>query len=144
MYLHVGAKGLSQNVTIAADNTPLEKVFTAVEQQTGYVFFFNKAVLKNTRPVTIKAENMPLETFLNRYMDKPVAEFSFQNKTIVILRKLYQSKLNPHRLRSFLHHMTFTVASSTKKSEPVAGVSSKLKGHNGDTTDVNSIFHCQV
>ncbi|MBN9383745.1 MAG: SusC/RagA family TonB-linked outer membrane protein [Chitinophagaceae bacterium] len=85
--LQVSARVHSQTVSFSGKNVPLEKVFTSVEKQTGYVFFFDEAILKDAKPVTIRAENYPLQLFLSRVLDGQPLKFSFQNKTIVISRK---------------------------------------------------------
>ena len=85
--LQVSARVHSQTVSFSGKNVSLEKVFTAVEKQTGYVFFFDEAILKDARPVTIQAENYPLQLFLSCVLNGQPLKFSFQNKTIVISRK---------------------------------------------------------
>lgn len=85
--LQVSAHIHAQTVSFSGKNVPLEKVFAAVEKQTGYVFFFDEAILKDARPVTIRAENDPLPVFLNRVLDEQPFKFSFQNKTIIISRR---------------------------------------------------------
>jgi TonB-linked SusC/RagA family outer membrane protein len=85
--LQVSAHVHAQTVSFSGTNVPLEKVFAAVEKQTGYVFFFDEAILKDARPVTIRAENDPLELFLSRVLFSQPFKFSLLNKTIVISRK---------------------------------------------------------
>ena len=77
----------SQLINFSATDAPLTKVFAAVEQQTGYVFFYDENILGDSRPVTIRAENMPLESFLDKILKDEPLKFSFQNKTIIISRK---------------------------------------------------------
>ena len=84
--LQVSARVHSQTVSFSGKNVPLEKVFAAVEKQTGYVFFFDEAILKDARPVTIRAENYSLSLFLSCVLNGQPFRFSFQNKTIVISR----------------------------------------------------------
>ncbi|MDO6434762.1 SusC/RagA family TonB-linked outer membrane protein [Flavitalea sp. BT771] len=84
--LQVSARVHSQTVSFSGRNVPLEKIFAAVEKQTGYVFFFDEAILKDARPVTIRAENYSLPLFLNCVLNGQPFKFSFQNKTIVISR----------------------------------------------------------
>ena len=85
--LQVTAHVHSQTVSFSGTNVPLEKVFTVVEKQTGYVFFYDEAILKDTRPVSIKAENYSLQLFLSCVLNNQPLKFSFQNKTIIISRK---------------------------------------------------------
>jgi TonB-linked SusC/RagA family outer membrane protein len=85
--MQVSAHVHSQTVSFSGKNVPLEKIFAAVEKQTGYVFFFDESILKDARPVTIRTENSPLELFLGRVLQGQPLGYSFQNKTIVISRK---------------------------------------------------------
>ncbi|MBO9633656.1 MAG: SusC/RagA family TonB-linked outer membrane protein [Chitinophagaceae bacterium] len=83
------ATGIAQNkVTIIAKNEPLEKILSAVEKQTGYVFFFDEKILKDAKPVSVKAEDIPLEKFLSIIFENQLLKYSFRNKTITISRKL--------------------------------------------------------
>ncbi len=48
--LQVAATGYSQTVTLKEKNAPLEKVFKSIQQQTGYDFWFESALLKKQVP----------------------------------------------------------------------------------------------
>src|SRR5687767_14523439 len=51
--LHVSATGVSQNISFSGTNVPLKQVFRAIEQQTGYVIFYDENLLAGTKPVSI-------------------------------------------------------------------------------------------
>jgi TonB-dependent starch-binding outer membrane protein SusC len=85
--LQVSARGLSQTVSFSGHNVPLESVFNDVKKQTGYVFFYDADILKEARPVTIKAENVALEKFLSDLLADQPLKFSIKNKNIIISRK---------------------------------------------------------
>lgn len=85
--IHVQAAGLSQTVTFHGEDVPLEKVFAAVKKQTGYLFFYDPAMLQNARPVTISAEKLPLETFIGKIFEDQPLTWSIENKTIFITRR---------------------------------------------------------
>jgi TonB-linked SusC/RagA family outer membrane protein len=87
--LQVCAEGKAQqHITLSVKNEPLEKVFAAVEKQTGYVFFFNEKILKNARPVSIHAANMPIEKFLDAVLLDQSLKYTFRNKIITITPKV--------------------------------------------------------
>src|SRR5688572_28111652 len=65
-FLHVSANGLSQSVTFSGKKVPLEKVFSVVEQQTGYVFLYTKDLLRNAATVTLDVHDQPLAQFLEK------------------------------------------------------------------------------
>jgi TonB-linked SusC/RagA family outer membrane protein len=85
--LQLSAKGLSQTVTFSGKNVPLEKVFDAVKQQTGYLFFYKVEMMADAKPVTVKAEGVELETFLTALLKDQPLTYSVVNKAIVISRR---------------------------------------------------------
>jgi TonB-linked SusC/RagA family outer membrane protein len=82
--LHVSAKVVSQTVSFSGHDVPLEKVFSTIEQQTGYVVFCDYALLKDARPVTMVAKDLPLEEFLMNVLKGQALDYSITKKTIVI------------------------------------------------------------
>jgi TonB-linked SusC/RagA family outer membrane protein len=85
--LHVSATGLSQTVTLKARNISLESLFDKVTVQTGYYFFYRPGQLKDAKPVTIQAEQVPLETFLRQVFKEQPVTYMLQNQTIFIVAK---------------------------------------------------------
>ena len=82
--LHVSAGAVSQTITWSARNTTLEKAFSVVKEQTGYIFFYRPSQLKETKPITVSAESLPLRAFLNEvFKDQPV-EYFIEDQTIFI------------------------------------------------------------
>ncbi len=63
------------------------KVFSIIEEQTGYVVFCNYDLLKNTGPLTVAAKAMPLDKFLEMALKDQGLTFAMENKTIVISKK---------------------------------------------------------
>src|SRR5579872_6667810 len=71
--LQVGAVGFSQNITLSERHVPLQKVFKSIEDQTGYVFFFNYAWLRHARKVSVEARNASLMEALELcFKDQPL------------------------------------------------------------------------
>ena len=66
VFLQVSAKGLSQTVSFSGRGVTLKKIFTAIEKQTNYVFFYDAALIRNTKPVDLDVKNMPVETVLRQ------------------------------------------------------------------------------
>jgi TonB-linked SusC/RagA family outer membrane protein len=85
--LQLSAAGISQTVTIKVEKAPLEKVFEMVEQQTDFMFFYEKKLLLWSKPVTIDVSNVALTTFLDLlFREEPLA-YSIRNTTITVNRK---------------------------------------------------------
>lgn len=85
--MHVCARGFSQQVTLSEKNAPLKKVIKGIEDQTGYVFFYEKTLLQRANPVTIDVKNARLEEALRLcFRDQPLI-YSIVGTTIVIKPK---------------------------------------------------------
>ena len=85
--LQLSARGISQSVTFSASNVSLDKVFKEVTRQTDYHFFYRQSLLKGSRPLTIRAEKMPLEDFLKELLKNQPFEYSIENKNIILSRR---------------------------------------------------------
>lgn len=82
--LQVSAKGLSQNIHFNGKNVPLEKVFAAVESQTDYVFMYKEAALSVAKPITINADGIELQTFLNKVFENQSLTYKIIDKNILV------------------------------------------------------------
>jgi TonB-linked SusC/RagA family outer membrane protein len=140
--LTVTANSFSQQVTLSAKALSLKNVFTAVEQQTGFVFFYNKQLLANTKPVTISAQNMPLGEFLQAVMKDQPVNYRIEGKTIFLSRKpvaevaVQKEDLSPaDSLRTILGVVM------SESGEPLVGASVLIKGIlRGTSTDAKGAF----
>ena len=83
-FFQVHAEGSAQHVTISGKDIPMKHVFNAIKQQTGYVVFYNKEILNNTKPVTLSAYNMPLQELLQLVFKNQQVGFTIQEKTIIL------------------------------------------------------------
>ena len=79
--LQVSARGISQTISFSGKNVPLEKVFTAIEQQTGFGFFYKLPDLQTAKPVTVDLKNTPLREALDRLDGLAVREPSAARAT---------------------------------------------------------------
>ncbi len=86
--LQVSARGYSQAVTFSGENVSLIRLFSAIEKQTGYVFFFDGALLREVNPVTIDVKNVSVNEVLDRALRGQQLDYSIENKTITIVKKL--------------------------------------------------------
>jgi TonB-linked SusC/RagA family outer membrane protein len=84
--LSVHAAGLSQNISVSVKEVSLEKIFELVEQKTAYVFFYKKELLKDTKPVSIDVNNIPVEDFLKRVLKDQSLKYSITSNAVVITR----------------------------------------------------------
>lgn len=89
--MQVHANGVSQTVSFSGDNVPLQKVFGAIERQTGYVFFYNASLMKDAKPVTLHVVKATLEEALKASLEDQPLDYEIENKTIVITRKVVRA-----------------------------------------------------
>ena len=137
--LQVSARGLSQTVTFSGRNVTLEKVFDEVKKQTGYVFFYDADLLKEARPVTIKAENVALEKFLTNLLEDQPLKFSIKNKNIIISRKTVPPDAVSEPLAAPIDTIRGYIRDST--GAPLQGASVTIKGTtDGTKTDIKGGF----
>lgn len=134
----VTAGTYAQTVSFSGKDAPLEKAFSAIKQQTGYVVFCDYSLLESAKPVTIRVENEPLQAFLQQLLNEQPLEYFIRNKTIVISRKAAPvTSVAP-----------FLVVDSTIRGEvtdmegkPLPGASVRIKGAStGTATDANGKF----
>ncbi|WEK34246.1 MAG: SusC/RagA family TonB-linked outer membrane protein [Candidatus Pseudobacter hemicellulosilyticus] len=77
----------AQTVTLNGKNISLEKAFLEIESQCGYLVVCNISLLKEAKPVTIAAQDMPLQQFLELILRNQELDYAITNKNIVISRK---------------------------------------------------------
>jgi len=61
--LQVGAKGFSQGISIAAKNSPIEKIFKKLKDKPTFRFIYSKEAIDQAHPVTIEVRNETIEMF---------------------------------------------------------------------------------
>ncbi len=140
--LTVSANSFSQEVTLSAKGLSLKSIFSAVEQQTGFVFFYNKQLLLNTKPVTISAQNMPLVEFLQAALKDQPLNFRIESKTIFLSHKpVADVELQKEEISPADSIRVITGVVMSENGEPLVGASVLIKGlFRGTTTDAKGAF----
>ncbi len=139
-FLSVHASTFSQSVTLSGKDLSLKKIFTAIEQQTGYVVFYNSELLKTAKPVTVTAEDMPLTAFLEAAFKDQLLNYTITGKVITFAEKPppLEGKL-PFITSTFIEVNGKVLNAATK--EPIISASVKIKGKNrGAITDGEGNF----
>jgi hypothetical protein len=135
--LTVSANSFSQQVTLSAKGLSLKNVFSEVELQTGFVFFYNKQLLTNTKPVTISVQNMPLGEFLQAVLKDQAVNYRIEGKTIFLSRKpVAEVAVQSSALPLADSTRTITGVITSESGEPISAASVIVKGtFRGATTD---------
>ena len=143
--LHVTAKGTAQTVTYSGRTVPLQKVFSAIEQQTNYVFFYDKKDLKGIKSISVNFKATPLRAVLEEILHDQSLEFEIQGNTIVITKKVASKKESPEiKINNDIPPpVTGIVRDST--GAPLSGAAIQVKGRQkGTTTNALGEFSIDV
>ena len=142
VFLQVSAKGLSQTVSYSGREVSLKKIFAAIEKQTSYVFFYDAAVIRDTKPVTIEVKDMPVEAVLKKCLTGQALDFSIQNNTIVVTKSsAVLPKVSDEVSKNVQPSEDLRGRIVNEKNEPLEGVSVNVKGTTkGTVTDSKGMF----
>lgn len=115
--LHVSAKGLSQGVTLKLSDAPLERLFSEIKKQTGYVVFYDYAAIKEAKNVSVDVKNITVEQLLNQAFKGQPFDFTIEDKTIFVTKKSPEKNLLYRlRLHRFLQLMFGDVSPTNKEN----------------------------
>ncbi|MGF6924887.1 TonB-linked SusC/RagA family outer membrane protein [Chitinophaga sp. W2I13] len=139
--LKVSAGAFGQTVSVSVKNAPMEEVFTSVKQQTGYLFFYDRDLLRTVKPVTIKAENTRLADFLTEIFKGQPLDYTIKDKTIFIKKKALPAGSNNISTAPEATQQPVTGVVKDAAGNLLIGVTIKVKGSNiGTITDENGHF----
>jgi TonB-linked SusC/RagA family outer membrane protein len=80
----VSANGYAQKITIVKKNASLTEIFKAIERQTGFLFFYDKAVIQKAEPVDIAIKDATLDQALSACLKGQELTYSIVKNTVVI------------------------------------------------------------
>jgi len=142
--LKVTAGASAQTVSISVKNASMEEVFSLVKRQTGYVFFYDRDLLRSIQPVTINARHTALPAFLaSVFKDLPL-DYTIKAKTIFIKQKALPANANSSN-EIPLARMPVTGMVKDAAGTPLIGVTIKVKGTGtGAITDTQGQFTIQA
>lgn len=143
-FLQVQAKSFSQ-VTLSLKHAPVEKVFHEIERQTDYGFLYTKEMLADVPQVTIDVRNASVREVLNECFKGQSLEYSINNNTVVITRKVFAPK-DSSEVTFFSQPPTEIHGRVLNKSgSPIQGASVVVAGtQTGTSTDVDGRFTLTV
>lgn len=139
--LQVSAGSYSQ-ITLVEKNTPLEKVLKKIEKQSGYVFFFDKAFVREAGLISIKTKNAPLNLVLEECFRHQSSTYTIIGRTIVIKKKPRTAITGVANTDSTTAPpITIKGTVRNENGEPLAGVTVTVAGGNRRAlTDANGEF----
>lgn len=148
--LQLHARSYSQTITLnIKQTTTLEKVFQAIEQQTGYVFLYNYEELQHAKPVTISAKNLEVTQFLDRLFAEQPFTYTIEDKTILVNKKPKQPLAVRRDIKTVQmptpQQRTITGKVTDKSNIPLEGVTVSVKGTTAAaTTNSEGNYHITI
>jgi TonB-linked SusC/RagA family outer membrane protein len=135
VFLQVSARGVAQKITYSGRNVPLTSVFSAIERQTGFLFFYNDKDLSGATAVTLQLKDATLKQALEECFRGQPLNYVEKGNTIFVTAK-------PRRVASApipeapasppvvaIHGRVID-----EKGQPIAGATVQVKGKPGGVT----------
>jgi TonB-linked SusC/RagA family outer membrane protein len=86
--LQVSARSdAQQRIAINVKNISLQKLFAEIEKKTNYAFFYDVAILKETKPVTMIVKDATVEEILKLALAGQALEYMITDKTIFVKKE---------------------------------------------------------
>ena len=143
--LQVSANGNSQKITISKKKAPLEKIFSEIKSQSGYLFFYDLEVLEKARPIDINVKNADVEEVLEICFKNQPLKYTITNKIIIVNPKKEIQEDDILYALSPPPPIEINGKITDEDGNPLAGASIKLKGTDkGVAADANGNFSIQV
>jgi TonB-linked SusC/RagA family outer membrane protein len=125
--LQVSAKTTNaQKLSLSFKNGSLEKLFAEIEKRTNYVFFYDVAILKGTRPVTVEVKDASVDEILETSLKGQMLEYSIHDRTIFVKKGEKALSLAPGGSGKGLPPAVTGVVKS-ESGTPLAGASVLIK-----------------
>lgn len=140
--MSVHATGVAQHLTISGEKLTLKKVFTAIENQTGYVVLANKGLFSEDKTFSLSVNDMPLKDFLDKIAKDQSLKYIIQDKTIVMSRKATSAFDVTSIIAEIPVELSFSgQLLDATDNEPVIGVTIRVKNTaKGTTSDASGRF----
>ncbi|MFZ4261379.1 TonB-dependent receptor [Sphingobacterium sp. HJSM2_6] len=86
-YMQVSGGVFGQRISLSNKQVKLAEVFSSIEKQTGYTFFYNKADLQSLKPITVSLKNAAIADALTILFSNQPLGFEIHDKIIVVKAK---------------------------------------------------------
>jgi TonB-linked SusC/RagA family outer membrane protein len=145
--LHISARSFSQVVTISGKALTLDRVFDEIENQTGFQFIYDKAILKKVKPVTLNIKAASIEEALSQCLKGQPFTYQIEDKIITISPAIPSNRpaaVLPPAAPAVSEPPPPAIIHGTVTNDanvPLEGASILIKGtHKGTQTDAKGTF----
>jgi TonB-linked SusC/RagA family outer membrane protein len=143
----VGVESYSQStkLTLQLENVSLKEVFEEIEKQSDFVFLYNLEVLSTQKLTSVKFQEAPLESILDRILDKDEVDYLIRDRQVIVKEKV-NGRLNQFREEEAVQQGR-RISGNVKavNGDPIPGVSVLIKGTTkGAITDGEGNFNLEI
>lgn len=141
--MQLSAAGYGQRISISGQNMPLRKVFTEIQKQSGYTFFYSDHDLEQAKTITLDVRNAELAQVLSQVFRNQPLTYTIIDKTVVIKQNPLSALQENVREEPAVQPPAEIRGKvlDDKTGEPVVGASVRnLKTGKGTMTDKNGAF----
>ena len=145
VFLQLSLAGVSQNVSFSGRNVPLTTIFASLKNQAAVLFFYDEALLRDAKPVTLNLKNVTLERALNEvFKDQPFT-WSLEDKTVTVIRRQAPITTAGENLPSPSSLILVKGTITDAEGIPISDVSVLVKGtKQGTISNPNGEFSIKV
>lgn len=122
--LHASAGVESQNITFSGKNVTLEKVFSAIYKQSGYLVFCDYSLIKEAKKVNIHVKDASVQAVMAECLKDQSLAYEIVDKTIIIERK----KMTAEELAPVPPPIDVHGRITNEKGEAIPGATVQVKG----------------
>ena len=134
--LQVSAGAFSQTISFSKKNVSLSKVFSVIQRQSGYLFFYNNVAIKDVGNTDVDFNHASVREAMNLALkDKPLT-YTILDKYIVVSRKLDNFNKASDAAIADTSIKVYGKVTSTG-GEILPGVTIRVKGTTAGTTTNN-------
>ncbi|MDJ1469909.1 TonB-dependent receptor [Cytophagaceae bacterium DM2B3-1] len=137
----------AQHVTMDIRASRVRMVFKAIEQQTGVTFAFDEKLVRNSPPITLYANRLPLADILQMIEKQTTLQFHREGNLIGVTEKLKEEQRLETDEPQPLQRVGWTVKGKVTddKGEPLPSVSVRVKGTTqGTLTNSDGSYSIEV
>lgn len=131
--LQLNAAVFSQTINLTEKNVSLETVFSKIEKQSGYTFFYRMELIRMMPNVDVNIRNVSVNEALDQFLHKFSLSYSIVDKTIVI-KPITRLSVDVRAAPPVIYIGKVL----DEHDQPLAGVGVKIKGTNIGTVSNQS------
>ena len=139
--MNLNAATFGQNITLSAKGASLEKVLSEIEKQSGYTFWYNTKLVKQSPKISLDLKNSSIEQTLETcFKDRPITYTIVQNTIVLKAKAPGSADVQLQRADPIVIN-----GKVTDGNDPLGGVTIRVKGtQKATSTDVNGGFQIIV